>query len=366
MNVNGSHYRTIWFDKNRHAVNIIDQTKLPHQFEIVSLTSAEQMAQAIKTMQVRGAPLIGAAAAYGFYLGLRNNPDNVSLKNIYSQLLATRPTAVNLRWALDRVQRLVENLPLLQRADAALTEANAIADEDVTINQAIGQHGFALIKAIWLQKQRPVNILTHCNAGWLATVDWGTALSGVYAAHNTGIPVHVWVDETRPRNQGAHLTTWELAAHGIPHTLIVDNVGGLLMQRDEVDICLVGTDRTTARGDVCNKVGTYLKALAAHDNQIPFYVAAPSPSIDWRITDMKNIPIEERDTDEVILVAGIDGDGKNTQVSIVPKTTNCKNYAFDITPSRYITGIISERGVCSASADGLSQLFPEHYPQFVT
>ncbi|OGO90175.1 MAG: S-methyl-5-thioribose-1-phosphate isomerase [Coxiella sp. RIFCSPHIGHO2_12_FULL_42_15] len=365
MKVQGKHYRTIWAATNNSAVCIIDQTRLPHEFVSVELNTAAEMAHAIQSMQVRGAPLIGVAAAYGMYLAAQENSQESNLRDAYEILLATRPTAINLRWGLDRTLNTILQFPPEKRAEIALKTAKAIADEDVVINQGIAQHALKIIHAHWQKKQRPIHILTHCNAGWLATVDWGTALSGVYAAHEAGIPVHVWVDETRPRNQGASLTAWELQAQDIPHTLIVDNLAGLLMQQQKVDLCIVGTDRATASGHICNKVGTYLKALAAFDNHIPFYAAAPSPSFDWKIYEMTEIPIEARDSEEVLMIHGRDKTGQFRTISIAPENTNALNYAFDITPRKYLTGIITERGCSHAHENSLKELFPEYYPLFV-
>jgi methylthioribose-1-phosphate isomerase len=360
MKVNGTPYRSIWLDGDGRTVKIIDQTRLPHDFPIVELTTMESAATAIRDMWVRGAPLIGATAAYGMALQMAADPSDAALAQAYGVLHATRPTAINLRWALDDLRAVLTPLPPGERAEAAYARATAICDEDVEINRRIGEHGLAVIEAVATQKSGPVNILTHCNAGWLATVDWGTATSPIYQAVEKGIDVHVWVDETRPRNQGAHLTAWEMAGHGIPHHLIVDNAGGHLMQRGQVDLCIVGTDRTTARGDVCNKIGTYLKALAAHDNGVPFYVALPSPTIDWRVQDgLTEIPIEERHDHEVTRLWGRDGEGRVTQVRIAPEATPGANPAFDVTPARLVTGLITERGIAEASAAGLAALFPE-------
>jgi methylthioribose-1-phosphate isomerase len=361
MRIDGTAYRTIWPDGDG-AVAIIDQTRLPHDFAVVRLTSLEEAAHAIRAMLVRGAPLIGAAAAYGVALALRADASDRGLERACATLLATRPTAVNLRWALERMRGLLAPLPEARRVEAAEAEAAAIADEDVEINRSIGLHGAALIRAAAARKKpnEPVNVLTHCNAGWLATVDWGTALAPVYAAFEQGIPLHVWVDETRPRNQGASLTAWELKHHGVPHTVIADNVGGHLMQHGKVDLCIVGTDRTTATGDVCNKIGTYLKALAAHDNGVPFYVGLPSPTIDWTIADgVREIPIEERDGREVSELTGRTADGRIETVRVTPDGSPVANYAFDVTPARLVTGLITERGVCPATRDGLLGLFPE-------
>ncbi|HXY98367.1 MAG TPA: S-methyl-5-thioribose-1-phosphate isomerase [Stellaceae bacterium] len=361
MNVRGTPMRTIWLEPDG-AVGIIDQTRLPHEFVTARLGTLADAAHAISAMLVRGAPLIGATAAYGVALAMRGEASDEALDAACRSLLATRPTAVNLRWALEEMRALLRTLPPAERAAAAVRRAGEIADEDVAINRAIGRHGLALIAAAWekARKRRPVELLTHCNAGWLATVDWGTALAPIYAAHDQGIPVHVWVDETRPRNQGASLTAWELNQHGVPHTVIVDNAGGHLMQHGEVDLCIVGTDRTTASGDVANKIGTYLKALAAHDNGVPFYVALPSPTIDWSIEDgVRDIPIEQRDAAEVIEIAGRLPEGGIARVRLVPDGSPAANYAFDVTPARLVTGLVTERGVCAASREGLLSLFPE-------
>jgi len=361
MKVGEQHYRTIWFDEAEDAVRIIDQRWLPHEFRIVSLRTLEDFATAIRDMWVRGAPLIGATAAWGVASEMRRDPSDDNLEHVASVLLATRPTAVNLRWAIDIMRRLLEPLPPQERAQAAFRKAQEICDEDVAMNEAIGEHGLELIRQIAASKPagEPVHVLTHCNAGWLATVDWGTATAPIYKAHEAGLPVHVWVDETRPRNQGAHLTAWEMASHGIDHHLIVDNAGGHLMQQGLVDIVIVGTDRTTACGDVANKIGTYLKALAARDNRVPFFVALPSPTIDWQLCEGGDIPIEERDGEEVRKVWGRLDEGTITQVQICPDATPAANPAFDITPARLVSGLITERGVCPASREGLEKLFPE-------
>src|SRR5262245_21599191 len=361
MKVDGRHTRTIWVEKDG-VVGIIDQTLLPHRFATVTLQSLADVAQAIRTMQVRGAPLIGATAAYGICLGLRADPSDEGLERAYRELLATRPTAINLKWALDEMVASVRNRPREERLAAAYRRAAEISDEDVAINQAIGRHGLELIKTIAARKKpgEPVNVLTHCNAGWLATVDWGTATAPIYMAHDGGIPVHVWVDETRPRNQGASLTAWELGHHGVKHTVIADNTGGHLMQHGLVDLCIVGTDRTTASGDVANKIGTYLKALAAHDNNVPFYVALPSPTIDFTIDDgLKQIPIEQRSGDEVTRLTGITKDGRIETVDVVAPGSPVANYAFDVTPAKYVTGLITERGVVKADKAAIAEAFPE-------
>jgi len=363
MKVNGIATRPIWLDEDGWGVNIIDQTKLPHTYEIVRMESLADACHAIFDMLVRGAPLIGATAAYGMALALRNDASDNGFEQAYKELYATRPTAVNLRWALEEMRTQVLPLGENARVAAAYELSAKICEDDVAQNAAIGDHGFNLIEEIWERKgkQGVVNILTHCNAGWLATVDWGTATAPMYKAHDAGIPIHVWVDETRPRNQGASLTAWELGNHGVPHTLIVDNAGGHLMQHGQVDICFVGTDRTTASGDVCNKIGTYLKALAAHDNDVAFYVCLPSPTIDWTVDDgVKEIPIEERDATEVTEMRGRLSDGSLATVTIIPQDCPAGNYAFDVTPAKYVTGLITERGVALASKDGLAKLFPEY------
>jgi methylthioribose-1-phosphate isomerase len=362
VNVGGKAYRTIWPDPDGAAVHVIDQRALPHSFETLRLESAADAATAISEMAVRGAPLIGAAGAYGLALAARAEPGDAALERAHGMLAAARPTGANLRWALDRVLDAVRELAPPDRAAAAFAEAARICDEDVAINRAIGEHGAALIARLWEEAggRRPVEILTHCNAGWLATVDRGTALAGVYEAFGAGVGVHVWVDETRPRNQGAGLTAWELDQVGVPYTVIVDSAGGHLMQRGHVDLVLVGTDRTTGRGDVCNKIGTYLKALAARANDIPFYVAAPSPSIDWELADgVREVPIEERDPGEVAEVTGLAADGTLESVRVVPGGAHAANWAFDVTPAELVTGLITERGIAAASADGLARLFPE-------
>ncbi len=362
MNVNGKPVRSIWLADDGWAVEIIDQTKLPHAFETCRLETLDDAARAIRDMLVRGAPLIGATAAYGLALAMRADPSTGHLERASEILFATRPTAVNLRWALQDVGTRLRALSPDERAAAAYARAVEICDEDVAINRAIGEHGLGLIRDAWgkTNEDRTVHLLTHCNAGWLATVDWGTALAPIYLAHDAGIPVHVWVDETRPRNQGASLTAWELGQHGVPHTVIADNAGGHLMQHGKVDLCITGTDRTTARGDVCNKIGTYLKALAAHDNGVPFYVALPGPTIDWTIDDgLAEIPIEERDGRELSEVTGRTADGAIATVRITPEDSA----AFDVTPARLVTGLVTERGVCEASREGLLSLYPERHNQ---
>lgn len=362
MRVGDRHYRTIWVNEDGWGVDLIDQRRLPHEFVVETIRDVEGIATAIRDMWVRGAPLIGVTAAYGVALRMREDPSDAALDTVWETLHATRPTAINLRWALDEMRSLLKPLPEGERAEAAYRRAAEIADEDVELNRSIGEHALEIVKKIAATKKpgEPVNILTHCNAGWLATVDYGTATSPIYLATEAGIPVHVYVDETRPRNQGAHLTAWEMAGHGVPHTLIVDNAGGHLMQRGLIDMVIVGTDRTTAHGDVCNKIGTYLKALAARDNGVPFYVALPSPTIDWTVADGVNeIPIEERSGDEVSLVWGRTAGGKVEQVRISPDQTPAANPAFDVTPARLVTGLVTERGIAEASAEGLAALFPE-------
>ncbi|MBL29533.1 MAG: S-methyl-5-thioribose-1-phosphate isomerase [Rhodospirillaceae bacterium] len=361
MKIDGIPYRSIWVDDDGWSVRVIDQTRLPHAFAVARLTTAADAAEAIRGMTVRGAPLIGATAAYGICLAMRDDPSDEALDAAYAMLLATRPTAVNLRWALDAMRDRLRNRPRDERVAAAYACAAEICDDDVATCRAIGEHGLGVIRDLWEEKGRPdrLNLLTHCNAGWLATVDWGTALAPIYMAHDAGIPVHVWADETRPRNQGASLTAWELGRHGVPHTVIADNVGGHLMQHGLVDLCIVGTDRTTAGGDVCNKIGTYLKALAAHDNGVPFYVALPYSTIDWTIEDGATIPIEERDAAEVTRITGRTSGGTVVTVTVTPEGSPAANYAFDVSPRRYVTGLVTERGVCPATKDGLLSLYPE-------
>ncbi|MGC8524725.1 MAG: S-methyl-5-thioribose-1-phosphate isomerase [Acidibrevibacterium sp.] len=359
MKIDGTPYRAIWLEQDGWSVRIIDQTKLPWSFEILRLTTLEEAAHAIRAMLVRGAPLIGAAAAYGLCLGLRADPGTATLARGAEILMATRPTAVNLAWAIERMRVRLENLPPDRRVAAAYAEAAAIAEEDVACNAAIGRGGLELI--VHAAAGRRVNILTHCNAGWLATVDWGTALAPIYMAHDHGVDIHVYVDETRPRNQGAALTAWELGKHGVAHTLIADNAGGHLMQRGKVDLVIVGADRVTRAGDVANKIGTYLKALAARDAGVPFWVAVPSSTIDWTIRDgIAAIPIEERAASEVTMVTGRALDGSIATVRLCPKETPAANPAFDVTPARLVSGFITERGRCAASEGGLLSLFPEH------
>jgi methylthioribose-1-phosphate isomerase len=362
MKVDGKHTRTIWLEADGATVGTIDQTLLPHRYATIRLNTVEDAARAIATMQVRGAPLIGAAAAYGMALAARQDASDAALERAYAALLATRPTAINLEWALDEMMASLRNRAREERVAAAYARAREIADQDVEINAAIGRHGLKLIEDIAAKKKpgAPVNVLTHCNAGWLATVDWGTATSAMYMAHDKGLPVHVWVDETRPRNQGAALTAWELGQHGVAHTVIPDNTGGHLMQHGEVDIAIVGTDRVTAQGDVANKIGTYLKALAARDNNVPFYVALPSPTIDFTVVDgIREIPIEQRGAEEVTTMTGRTADGRIESVRIVPDGSKVANYGFDVTPARLITGLITERGVLAATREALAQAFPE-------
>jgi len=360
MKIDGKDTRTIWVESDGGSVRIIDQTLLPHRFATALLRTLSDAARAIKTMQVRGAPLIGATAAYGVWLALREDASDENLERTCAALLATRPTAINLRWALDEMLAAVRNRPRGERAAAALRRAGEIADEDVAINQAIGRHGLKLIEEVAEKKKgERVNVLTHCNAGWLATVDWGTATAPIYMAHDKGLPVHVFADETRPRNQGASLTAWELGHHGMPHTIIPDNTGGHLMQHGLVDMVIVGSDRVTAQGDVCNKIGTYLKALAAYDNNVPFYVALPSPTIDFTVNDGFEIPIEQRSAEEVATMTGKTKDGHIETVQVIPDGSPVANYGFDITPARLVTGLITERGVLRADRASLAMTFPE-------
>ena len=355
MKINGKAHRTIWFENN--LVKIIDQTKLPHKFIIKNLKTVQDSINAIKSMEVRGAPLIGATAAYGLVLSIIENNDLSFLKKSCEDLIASRPTAINLKWAVDRMMKKLLGVNDKEILNTALNEAKAIVEEDVSFCKNIGLNGLKIIEEVYNKKKETVNILTHCNAGWLATIDWGTATSPIYQAHQKGIKVHVWVDETRPRNQGANLTSYELNEEEIPNTIIADNTGGILMQRGQVDMCIVGTDRTLSNGDVCNKIGTYLKALAAKDNNIPFYVALPSSTIDWNIKDHKDIPIEERNSEELSYVEGLDKDNKLQKVLIYPQKSKAMNLAFDVTPAKYVTGLITEKGVCEASEQGLKILF---------
>jgi methylthioribose-1-phosphate isomerase len=362
MKVEGRHFRSIWLEPDGHTVSAIDQRRLPHDFVVARLTTCDAAADAIRSMLVRGAPLIGATAAYGIALAMRADSSDAALDRAYKMLIATRPTAINLKWALDEMRSMLRPLPPSERTATAYTRAAEIAEEDVAINKGIGEHGLTLIKAIAAIRKpgERVNVLTHCNAGWLATVDWGTATAPIYLAHDQGHAAHVWVDETRPRNQGASLTAWELGHHGVPHTVIPDNTGGYLMQHGMVDLVIVGTDRVTAKGDVCNKIGTYLKALAAHDNGVPFYVALPSPTIDFSVDDgVREIPIEQRGPEEVTDMTGRTADGRIETVRIVPEGSPVANYGFDVTPARLVTGLITERGVLRADRAALAAAFPE-------
>jgi methylthioribose-1-phosphate isomerase len=358
LKIAGKQYRTIW-PAGEDAVEVIDQTKLPHEFATMTLRSADDCARAIKTMIVRGAPLIGATAAYGIALAMREDASDAALDRTHDILLETRPTAVNLRWALKRMRDALRNHPRAERASLAWREAATICDEDVETCRNIGEHGLKILREAAAKKSGTLNILTHCNAGWLACVDWGTALAPIYMAHDAGIALHVWVDETRPRNQGASLTAFELGGHGVPHTIIADNAGGHYMQNARVDLCIVGTDRVTANGDVANKIGTYLKALAAHDNNVPFYVALPSSTIDWTLQSGRDIPIEERSADELLKMTGRLPSGGLATVEIAAPGSQAANPGFDVTPARLVTGFITERGTCAATRDGLLSLFPE-------
>jgi len=355
MQIKGKAYRTIWFENN--IVKIINQTKLPHQFIIKDLKTVKDTINAIKTMEVRGAPLIGATAAYGLVLSIIEKNDQSFLKRSSEELIQARPTAINLKWAVDRMMKKLSGINSNENFKIALDEAKAIVEEDVNFCKNIGLNGLKIIERISNKKKDTVNILTHCNAGWLATIDWGTATSPIYHAHQKGIKVHVWVDETRPRNQGANLTSYELNEEGISNTIITDNAGGILMQRDQIDMCIVGTDRTLSNGDVCNKIGTYLKALSAKDNNVPFYVALPSSTIDWSIKDHKQIPIEERNSEELSHVEGVDENNEIKKVRIYPQKSKSLNIAFDVTPAKLVTGLITEKGVCEASEKGLKGLF---------
>ena len=355
MRIKGKNYRTIWHENN--VVKIIDQTKLPHQFIIKDLKTIKDAVKAIKTMEVRGAPLIGGTAAYGIVLAIQENKNLDFIKKSSEELINSRPTAINLQWAVHRMNNRLSFVKSDELLDVALKEAKLICDEDVKFCEKIGFYGLKIIEEIYNKNNKTVNILTHCNAGWLATIDWGTATSPIYHAHKKGIPIHVWVDETRPRNQGANLTSYELNEEGIPNTVITDNAGGILMQRGEVDMCIVGTDRTLSNGDVCNKIGTYLKALSAKDNNVPFYVALPSSTIDWSIKDHKQIPIEERNSEELSHVEGIDENNEIKKIRIYPQKSKSLNLAFDVTPAKLVTGLITEKGVCEASEKGLKGLF---------
>jgi methylthioribose-1-phosphate isomerase len=355
MRIQGKEYRTIWYEEK--VVKIIDQTKLPHQFTIKDLNSVKDAINAIKVMEVRGAPLIGGTAAYGIVLAIQESTEKEFINKSAEELIQSRPTAINLKWAVDRMMNKLSGINSDQILDIALKEAKEICDEDEKFCENIGINGLKIIEEIYNKKKETVNILTHCNAGWLATINWGTATSPIYHAHKKGIPVHVWVDETRPRNQGANLTSYELNEEEIPNTIIADNTGGILMQRGEVDMCIVGTDRTLSNGDVCNKIGTYLKALAAHDNNVPFYVALPSSTIDWEIKQGKDIPIEERNSDELSHVEGVDENNQIKKVLIYPKKSKAMNLAFDVTPAKYVKGLITEKGISEASYKGLKELF---------
>jgi len=355
MKIKGKEYRTIWHEDK--GVKIIDQTKLPHNFVIKELKTVKDAINAIKVMEVRGAPLIGATAAYGIVLAIQESNDPEFIKKSSDELIQSRPTAINLKWGVDRMTKKLSGINSDQILDIALKEAKEICDEDEKFCENIGINGLKIIEEIYNKKKSTVNILTHCNAGWLATINWGTATSPIYHAHKKGIPVHVWVDETRPRNQGANLTSYELNEEEIPNTIIADNTGGILMQRGEVDMCIVGTDRTLSNGDVCNKIGTYLKALAAYDNNVPFYVALPSSTIDWEIKNAKDIPIEERNSEELSHIEGIDENNEIKKVLIYPNKSKAMNLAFDVTPAKYVTGLITERGISEASNKGLKELF---------
>ena len=357
MKINGVEYKTIWFDEEKQVVKIIDQTKLPHKFIIKELSSIKDAINAIKTMEVRGAPLIGGTAAFGLVLAIKENNSLDFIKKSSEELIKSRPTAINLQWAVHRMNNKLSMINSKDLFDVALKEAEEICNEDVKFCENIGLNGLKIIEEIYNKKKDTVNILTHCNAGWLATINWGTATSPIYHAHKKGIPVHVWVDETRPRNQGANLTSYELNEEEIPNTIIADNTGGILMQRGEVDMCIVGTDRTLSTGDVCNKIGTYLKALAAHDNNVPFYVALPSSTIDWNIKNYKEIPIEERSSEELSHVEGLDESGNVKKIQVYPKKSKAMNLAFDVTPAKYVTALITEKGICEASSKGLENLF---------
>jgi methylthioribose-1-phosphate isomerase len=361
MKVEGRHFRSIWVEADGVSVRAIDQRRLPHEFVVADIADCDAAAEAIRTMLVRGAPLIGATAAYGVALAMRADSSDAALARAYDRLIVTRPTAINLKWALEEMRAALSPLPPSERAAAAFARAGEIAEQDIEINRSIGAHGLAVIEKIRAEKKanNRINVLTHCNAGWLATVDWGTATAPIYMAHDRGWDVHVWVDETRPRNQGASLTAWELSHHGVPHTVIPDNTGGHLMQHGMVDLVIVGTDRVAANGDVCNKIGTYLKALAAHDNAVPFYVALPSPTIDFSVSDGKQIPIEQRDAEEVTMMRGRTTDGRLETVRVVSEGSPVANYAFDVTPARLVSGLITERGVLAPEPAALAGAFPE-------
>ena len=363
MLIENKEWHTIWLNKETKKIGVIDQTKLPHKFEIKYINSSLEAAHAIRTMIIRGAPLIGVMGAYGLMLGLQENPSNLNLEKTYNDLLSTRPTAVNLKWSLDRVFQKVKDVSQTDRADEAMREALVIEKEDIQMCSSIGDNGLKIIKEIYQNKsmkngEKVINILTHCNAGWLATVNWGTALAPIYKAHRAGINLHVWVDETRPRNQGASLTAFELKNEGIPHTVIVDNAGGHLMQHGLVDLVIVGSDRTTSKGDVCNKIGTYLKALAANTNNIPFYAALPVSTLDWKIEDgLKEIVIESRSEQEVTNISGLNDEGNIETVKLVPEGTNAFNPGFDVTPNHLVTGLITEKGICKANKYEIGKLY---------
>jgi len=357
MKIEGKEYKTIWFDEKKQVVKIIDQRKLPHQFIIKELKNVNEVKNAIKFMNVRGAPLIGVTAAYGIVLAIIENNDLNFIKQSSEDLIKTRPTAINLKWAIDRMINKLSEINSTEILSVALKEAKDICDEDQKFCKNIGLNGLKIIKEIYDKKKDTVNILTHCNAGWLATINWGTATSPVYHAHKEGIPVHIWVDETRPRNQGANLTSYELNEEQVSNTIITDNAGGVLMQQGKVDLCIVGSDRTASNGDVCNKVGTYLKALAAYDNNVPFYAALSSPTIDWDIKDSKNFPLEVRDSRELSHIEGLDENDNLKKILIYPKKSKAMNLAFDVTPAKYITGLITEKGICEASNDALQKMF---------
>jgi methylthioribose-1-phosphate isomerase len=367
MKVDGKPWRSIWLETDGWSVGVIDQTRLPHRLVTARLTTLDDAAAAIGGMVIRGAPLIGATAAYGMCLALREDASDEAIARAYKVLLATRPTAINLKWALDEMVAAVRDRPPAERMATAYARAAEINAEDIAINQAIGRHGLALIEDIAARKKpgEPVNILTHCNAGWLAAVDVGTATAPIYTAHDKGVPVHVWVDETRPRNQGASLTAWELGQHGVAHHVIPDNTGGHLMQRGLVDMAIVGVDRATRNGDVCNKIGTYLKALAARDNGVPFYVGLPSPTIDFTMPDGRDIPIEERAGEEVATMTGLTADGRIETIRVVPQGSPVANYGFDVTPARLVTGLITERGVIAPTREALARAFPERASRIV-
>jgi methylthioribose-1-phosphate isomerase len=362
VRVGGVAYRTIWIADDARSIQIIDQTLLPHRFEVVTLTTLEDAARAIRSMQVRGAPLIGVTAAYGVCLQMQEDASDAALLHACDTLLATRPTAVNLRFAVEAMRETLRSLSVEARIQTAYERATELANEDVALCRAIAEHGVAMLEKAHAAGRRPVNVLTHCNAGWLATVDWGTALAPIYLAHDRGVPVHVFVDETRPRNQGASLTAWELAQHGVPHTVVADNAGGHLMRTGRVDLCITGSDRVTANGDVCNKIGTYLKALAAKDNGVPFYVAFPYSTIDWSLASGESVPIEERDGDELRFVVGRSEAGELVRVDLLPEGSPVANPAFDVTPASLVTALVTERGVCDASPQGLLSLYPEKRP----